>query len=124
MKFLLDVNMSRLWVEVLQAHGHEVVRWQDIGDPSEEDELIMAWARDRDHIVLTCDLDFGDILAATNAGKPSVIQFRLGRLKPHVLVSKLEVALRIYREKLDEGVLVTLDPGSTRAQRLPMNLEW
>jgi predicted nuclease of predicted toxin-antitoxin system len=124
MKFLLDVNMSRLWVDVLKSHGHDVIRWQDIGDPTEIDEQIMAWARDHDHIVLTCDLDFGDILAATNAAKPSVIQFRLGRLKPHSLVVKLEVALRTYRKTLQEGALITLDPSSSRVQRLPMNLEF
>ncbi len=123
MKFLLDVNMSRLWVEVLTAHGHDVVRWQDVGDPKEDDERIMAWARENDHMVLTCDLDFGDILAVTNSSKPSVIQFRLGRLKPHVLVDKLEVALRVYEEKLRESALITLDPGSLRVHRLPMNLQ-
>lgn len=124
MKFLLDVNMSRLWVEVLRSNGHEVVRWQDIGDPSEDDSTIMTWARERDHIVLTCDLDFGDILAVTNASKPSVIQFRLGRLKPNALIGKLEIALRTYQTKLVEGALITLDPGSSRVQRLPMNLEY
>jgi predicted nuclease of predicted toxin-antitoxin system len=124
MKFLLDVNMSRLWVEVLKSRGHEVVRWQEVGDPKEDDERIMAWARENDYTVLTCDLDFGSILATTNAAKPSVIQFRLGRLKPHVLVSKLEVALRVYKEKLEEGALITLDPGSLRVHRLPMNLDW
>ncbi len=124
MKFLLDVNMSRLWVEVLKSGGHDVVQWQDIGDPTENDERIMLWARENDHIVLTCDLDFGDILAVTNAAKPSVIQFRLGRLKPAALVAKLEVALRTYKVKLEEGALITLDPGSLRVHRLPMNLDW
>jgi predicted nuclease of predicted toxin-antitoxin system len=35
-------------------------------------------------IVLTNDLDFGSILAATNGEKPSVVQVRPAELRPEV----------------------------------------
>ncbi len=42
----------------------------------------MEWAKTNSHIVFTHDLDFGAILAATNAIAPSVIQVRTQDVMP------------------------------------------
>jgi len=45
----------------------------------------MAYARTHDFVVLTHDLDFGAILAATHGDKPSVVQIRAEDVSPDVI---------------------------------------
>jgi predicted nuclease of predicted toxin-antitoxin system len=45
----------------------------------------MAWARQRGYVVLTNDLDFGAILAATRADGLSALQIRAQALSPRRL---------------------------------------
>lgn len=73
------MNLSPDWVEVLSGEGIDAVHWSEIGASSAYDQELMAWAKSNGYIVLTHDLDFGAILAATNADAPSVIQLRFQR---------------------------------------------
>ncbi|MFB3892252.1 MAG: DUF5615 family PIN-like protein [Phycisphaerae bacterium] len=65
------MNLSPLWAGVLSAHGWEAVHWSSVGDPRASDKVVMSWAAANGHVVLTHDLDFGAILAATGAREPS-----------------------------------------------------
>jgi predicted nuclease of predicted toxin-antitoxin system len=76
MKIVIDMNLSPSWVAWLTTHGHDAVHWSEVGDARAKDEVIMKWALEQGRIVLTCDLDFGDILAATKARAPSVVLLR------------------------------------------------
>ncbi len=120
MKFVVDVNLSRNWLPALQGEGHDAVYWNDLGDPSAADSEIMDWARVHDAVVLTCDLDFSAILAASSATKPSVVQFRPGRHRPALLLGKLLLALRRYQSELQNGALVSIDQHASRVHHLPL----
>jgi len=76
LKILVDINLSPEWTLALEREGFEAVHWSSVGDPRATDESILAWARSHGHIVLTNDLDFGAILAASRAASPSVLQVR------------------------------------------------
>lgn len=67
MKLLLDMNLSPAWVRFLEENGFEAVHWSTIGEPTATDAVIMAWARNRGFVVITYDLDFSALLAATEA---------------------------------------------------------
>lgn len=56
--------------------GVEAVHWSTVGAKNATDAQIMAYALADDFVVLTHDLDFGAILAATQGDKPSVVQIR------------------------------------------------
>jgi len=45
MKIVLDMNIPQGWVEFLEAQGHEVIHWREIGEIRAEDIEIMEWAR-------------------------------------------------------------------------------
>jgi predicted nuclease of predicted toxin-antitoxin system len=120
MKFVIDVNLSRKWLHVLLAAGLEAVYWSDFGNEEDGDDMIMAWARDNNSIVLTCDLDFNAMLAASGASKPSVVQLRPGKHRPELLIGRLALALKAYHMHLDAGALLTIDFGSSRVSRLPL----
>src|SRR5262249_6771498 len=47
-----------------------------VGLPDASDAELMQWAATNGYIVLTADLDFGAILAATRDARPSVVQIR------------------------------------------------
>ena len=71
-------------------------------------------------MVLTHDLDFGAILAATHGAKPSVVQIRAKDVSPDVIGRQVIVALRQMASELEQGVLLTVDPNRTRMRVLPL----
>jgi predicted nuclease of predicted toxin-antitoxin system len=67
-RFLADMGLSLSTVEALRAANHDTVHLRDEGLIRLPDPKIVAKAVAEDRIVLTFDLDFGDILAAPGAG--------------------------------------------------------
>jgi predicted nuclease of predicted toxin-antitoxin system len=52
-----------------------------------------------DHIVVTCDLDFAAILAATRRNRPSVLQIRSDILTPERIGPTVLIAIRQMRQR-------------------------
>src|SRR2546421_481771 len=103
------MNLSPEWARVLGEEGWEARHWSSIGNPRAEDPEIMAWARDNDCVVLTHDLDFGTLLALTQAGKPSVVQLRAEDVTPHAMRVPLVSALRQFSSELADGALIVIE---------------
>lgn len=70
--------------------------------------------------MLTHDLDFSAILAATHGEKPSVVQIRAEDISPDAIGRQVIVALRQMAAELDAGALLTIDPNRTRLRVLPL----
>jgi predicted nuclease of predicted toxin-antitoxin system len=122
MRFIVDENMSRKWVHELTKQGHRADHWLDIGKRGAPDNVIMRKARAAKSIVLTCDLDFGDILAASGSGTPSVLQLRPGLMRPELLMQHVLEAIKKYGLLLQSGALITIDSKKSRARALPLYL--
>jgi predicted nuclease of predicted toxin-antitoxin system len=120
MKLLLDMNLSPLWVGFLEASGFEAVHWSSTGDPRATDAMIMTWAREHGFVVVTHDLDFSAILAATGAAGPSVLQLRAHDVLPDVMGEDLARVLRDHGEALESGAIVSIDRFSSRVRLLPI----
>jgi predicted nuclease of predicted toxin-antitoxin system len=114
------MNLSPLWVEVLQRAGHDAVHWSTVGPLTAPDTDLMAFARDRGCVVLTHDLDFGDILAATGGARPSVVQIRASGVAASHISSQVIAGLALCANELDAGALVTIDVSRTRVRLLPL----
>ena len=109
MKLLVDMNLSPDWVAVLEQAGWETVHWSSVGNLRAADSEIMAWAKQKGCVVFTHDLDFGTMLALTQAEGPSVIQVRTQDVTPSA-IGKLAVnALRQFQSQLEKGALIVLD---------------
>lgn len=80
----------------------------------------MAYASANDYVVLTHDLDFSAILAATHGDKPSVVQIRSEDLSPDAIGKQIIAALRQMETELANGALLTIDPNRTRLRLLPL----
>ena len=122
MKLLVDMNLSPRWVAQLAGAGIESVHWSSIGQPNAPDTEIMAYARATGAVVLTHDLDFGSILAATHGDKPSVVQIRAEDVGVAAIGAQVVSALLQMRSELEEGALVTIDPKRTRLRMLPLRI--
>jgi len=120
MKILVDMNLSPDWVEVFTRHDLSAVHWSTVGDPHAEDPVLMEWARENDYVVFTHDLDFGTLLALTQAESPSAIQVRTQDVSPHYLEAMVISALNKYESLLEEGALIVLDEGKSRVRILPL----
>ncbi len=119
-RLLIDMNLSPEWVDFLEKENIEAVHWSEIGDPSASDREIFAYAREHNFIVFTHDLDFGAILAATNAEAPSVVQIRTQDTMPAKQGAKLIEAMQTFESALKEGALLTLDEMKQRIRILPL----
>jgi predicted nuclease of predicted toxin-antitoxin system len=120
MKLLIDMNLSPRWIGVLAEAGFDAVHWSTIGRSNARDTEIMDFAKANGYVVLTHDLDFGAILAATHGEKPSVVQIRSEDVSPDVIGKSVIVALKQMATELEEGALLTLDPNRPRLRLLPL----
>jgi predicted nuclease of predicted toxin-antitoxin system len=120
MKLLVDMNLSPDWVAVLKQAGWETIHWSDVGNPRAADSEIMAWAKQNAHVVFTHDLDFGTMLALTQAEGPSVIQVRTQDVTPAAIGKLVVNALRQFQPELAKGALIVLDEANVRARILPL----
>jgi predicted nuclease of predicted toxin-antitoxin system len=120
MKLLIDMNLSPRWVDVLVNAGFEAAHWSTLGVYNAADSEIMAYANTNNCVVLTHDLDFGAILAATCGKKPSVVQIRSDDVSPDVISKQIVIALRQMAPEPKEGALLTVDPSRTRLRLLPL----
>lgn len=122
MKILLDMNMSPRLVALLDDAGFPTTHWSQVGPPAADDIEIMAFARQNDFVVLTHDLDFGDVLAATNGDKPSVVLLRVTDVSPELVKGAIVTGLRRCQEELEQGALLTIDIERQRLRLLPLNV--
>ena len=120
MKILIDMNLSPDWTAVLEAENIEAVHWSSIGKPNAPDEEIMKYARENDFIVFTHDLDFGAMLALTQAANPSVLQVRAQDILPKSIGQIVITILQKYKTELEQGALIVFDKAKERVRILPL----
>jgi len=117
---LIDMNLSADWVPLLRSAGYGAAHWSTVGDPRATDATIMAWAAASGDVVLTQDLDFGTILALTQARGPSVVQIRSQNLLPDRIGSLVLSVLSRYESELSAGALVVVEGSRSRVRVLPL----
>jgi predicted nuclease of predicted toxin-antitoxin system len=119
-KLLLDMNLSLHWVAALAAAGYDAVPWREVGDRRAPDTEIMAFARLHGYVVLTHDLDFGDMLAMLGESGPSVVQIRAKNISLEKTFECVLDGLNASREAIEQGALISIDTQRARVRMLPM----
>ncbi len=120
MKFLADMGISRSTVDWLEKQGLEAVHVRNLGMSRALDAEIISKAREGGHIVLTCDLDFGDIMSASGEKYPSVIIFRLEDETPLNVNKRLQQVLQESSESLLKGAIISVEETRHRVRLLPI----
>ena len=70
--------------------------------------------------MLTSDLDFGELLALSRAGLPSVIVFRLKDMRPENVQRYLTHVLASLATALDRGAIVSATERRCHLHHLPI----
>jgi len=105
----------------LNDNGHNAIHLSLEGLHTMEDFLIMEKATKENRIILTADMDFGQILAFNKKSSASVIQFRLFDLSPENVISKLTLAFDKFSEILiTDLVIITIQEHKIRLKILPL----
>lgn len=120
MNLLLDMNLSPVLARLLSSHGHDVVHWSEVGDYRATDVTILAWASEQGRVLVTHDLDFGAVLADTDASGPSVIQIRVQDLLAPETAETIASAIDVASPAIQRGAIVTIHEDRSRIRILPL----
>ena len=121
MKFLADMGLAGSTVSFLRAQGHDAIHLRDQQLQRLADEGIITKAQAEDRIILTHDLDFGRIIALTQAAKPSVITFRLNDMRSIQVNGYLAQVLAHFSQQLVAEALVSVNERGIRVRSLPIH---
>lgn len=114
------MGVSITTVRTLREHGHDAVHLRELGLQTLPDDRILAKAIEERRIVLTFDLDFGDLLAASDKQTPSVILFRMRNQTPGAVTPRLFEILSVCADVLKSGALIVVEDRRYRVRVLPI----
>ena len=120
MNFLADMGISMSTVIWLREKGYDSVHVRELGMQRSSDSNILSMAKNENRIVLTCDLDFGALLAASSDTVPSVIIFRLDNETPDNINTRLQVILTEISHHLEKGAIISVEQNRFRVRNLPI----
>ena len=122
MRFLIDNALPPRLADLLLGAGYDAVHVRDYGMQAAIDEEILARALEEDRIVVSADTDFGVILAAQAANRPSFILFRNPNLLgAHDFLNILLPALPALEPELMNGCVAVFRYSRLRVRKLPLS---
>ncbi|MBC7189319.1 DUF5615 family PIN-like protein [Candidatus Aerophobetes bacterium] len=120
MKFLADMGISQSTVNWLREKGFDTIHLREKGLQRISDATIIKKAQEEGRIILTCDLDFGDIMAASGERCPSIIIFRLENERPENINRRLAQVLGESSDALEKGAIISVEETRHRIRLLPI----
>ena len=120
MRLLLDQGLPRTAALLLRQAGMDAVHVGEIGYSTADDTEILVRARVESRVVVTLDADFHSLLAHSGATSPSVIRIRIEGLRADPLLKLLQTVCAQCEEEMEQGAVVTVQPGRIRIHRLPL----
>jgi predicted nuclease of predicted toxin-antitoxin system len=119
-RFLLNMNLSRELGRLLETRGHQWRHVRDFGLGRAEDFQILNAAKAGQEVILTHDLDYGQLLAFSGDVRPSVVIFRCRNILPTTLFGLMMKNWDEWGSALEEGALIIVEDAAARIRRLPI----
>jgi len=119
MRFLVDMNLPPAIADRLRAEGHNAVHALDVGAANLPDWEIFEQAARDGRVVITFDLDFGEIAGRFEQPRSGIILFRLRRAGRSYLWDRLVIAIAEAGRALEEGAIVLVEDSRIRVRRMP-----
>ena len=120
MRFLADMGVSHRVVSWLRNEGHDALHVCEENLLRLPNGLIFEKAYLEKRILLTFDLDFGEIVALSGGRNVSVILFRLRNTKTQHVIDRLKTVLIDAGHALEKGAIVVVEEARHRIRRLPL----
>ncbi|MBM4308468.1 MAG: hypothetical protein FJ123_17205 [Deltaproteobacteria bacterium] len=119
MRFLADMGVNIKVVEWLRNNGHDAKHLREEGLHRMPNGEIFTKALLENRIIITFDLDFGEIVALSKGKKASVVLFRLHNTRTSHLIRRLSIVLEDSANALEEGAVVVIEESRHRVRHLP-----
>lgn len=119
-RFLADMGVSWRVVEWLRTQGYDAKHIRDESLERLEDADIFSKALDEDRVVLTFDLDFGEIAALTEGRISNIVVFRVRNTRTAFVIERLSAVLAESSKALSEGSIIAIEDSRHRIRRLPI----
>lgn len=121
MRFLLDMGIAQSVALWLKSLGHDAVHLNDEALYKLPDNFILEKAVKESRVILTTDMDFGQLLAFNKSIQASVIQFRTSTFTPSEIRRKLELFFEEFSDHPLMGhFLITIEDARIRHRKLPI----
>ena len=119
MRFLADMGVARDVMQWLRDQGHDAVHLRELEMSRASDREVFEKAADEDRALLTFDLDFSDIVAASGGKTISVILFRLRNARHGRVRERLATCFADLGADIRRGAVVVIEDSRVRIRRLP-----
>jgi predicted nuclease of predicted toxin-antitoxin system len=123
LRFLADAGVAPRVVEWLRTEGHDVSGLREQGLQRLPDLEVFAKASAERRIILTFDLDFGEIVALSASPSVGVILFRLHDTTTPRVIERLRAVLEASQQQLEEGAIVVVEDARHRVRAFPNERE-
>ena len=119
MRFLADMGVSMRVVEWLRANGHDAVHLREEELHRLPNGEIFAKAKLEKRVVLTFDLDIGEIVAFSHGSPVPVIVFRLRNTRVAHVISRLAAVLAHCEVGLETASIIVVEETRHRIRHFP-----
>jgi predicted nuclease of predicted toxin-antitoxin system len=116
-KILLDHNVPRRYVRLLEAWGHSAIAMTDYIAESSSDVCVIALAQELDAVLMTFDLDFANILDYPPVDYGGILGLRFASVDDDGLDQMLRLALSELERDDIRSALVVVTPNHYRVRR-------
>jgi predicted nuclease of predicted toxin-antitoxin system len=123
MRFLADMGVAQSTVQWLRNEGHDAVHLREENLHRLPNGAIFEKAYAESRIILTFDLDFGEIIALSGGKPVSVILFRLHNTTAAHVRERLKKVLEDSGDDLEKGAIVVVEESRHRTRRLPIGAQ-
>jgi len=120
MRFLADAGVSPDTIALLTRLGHDAIHVRAPEMHRAQDRELVDYARSEGRVIVTFDLDFGDILALGVLDRPSVILLRLSDERPAEVNGRLATVVAEQDTALEAGALILVEDVRYRVRKLPI----
>ena len=116
-KLKLDENLSRHLKQSLRALNYDVTTAADQGLLSQPDTTVAGAANREERMLLTLDLEFGDLRKYPPGHHPGIILFRPRSFGPLAVNQLVEEFVRSTELHLFAGCVAVVEPSRVRVRR-------
>jgi predicted nuclease of predicted toxin-antitoxin system len=119
MRFLADMCMDMRVVSWLNSQGHDATHLRNEGLQRLPNGGIFEKAIAESRVVVTFDLDFGEIVAISKGRKTGVILFRLRNTRTPFVIQRLSDVISDCADALAKGAIVIVEETRHRVREFP-----
>jgi predicted nuclease of predicted toxin-antitoxin system len=114
------MGVSMEVVRWLRNEGHDAVHLREQSLQRLPDPEVFAKSIEEKRILLTFDLDFGEIAAFSRGLLGKVVVFRLRNTRATNVIARLSSVISNCQSELDSGAVVTVEDSRHRVRLLPI----